>query len=246
MAHGHPAVRRRSTGGRASGRSPGRPRSTRPTTTSTTRTRSARPAGRCGPRRRTSGSRPSARSSARSPAGSGRTGSSRTPTTRASAAGPRSRPSGRAAGPASTGARRSRPRRSRRGRPSRSSTRRASRRSRSSGRGAAAFLERLCANEVDVPVGRDRLHLDAELARRDRDRPDRDPRRAGPLPARHRDRVRPARPGLAPEAPAGRRQRAAQRHHVGPRLLRAVGTAAPATSSRRSRPTTSRTRRSRS
>ena len=57
---------------------------------------------------------PSARSSARSPAGSGRTGSSRTPTTRGSAAGPRSSGSGRAAGPASTGARRSPPRRSRR------------------------------------------------------------------------------------------------------------------------------------
>ena len=91
-----------------------------------------------------------------------------------------------------------------------------------------------------------RLHLDAELARRDRDRPDRDPGRAGPLPARHRDRVRPARPGLAPEAPAGRRQRAAQRHHVRAASASGCGARPPATSSRRSRPTTSRTRRSRS
>ena len=119
VEHGHPPVRRRSTGGRASGRSPGRPRSTRPTTTSTTRTRSARPAGRCGPRRRTSGSRPSARCSARSPAGSGPNWFE--PNADDPRCGGRAalEARGRAAGPASTGARRSRPRRSRRGRPPR-------------------------------------------------------------------------------------------------------------------------------
>ena len=92
---GHPPVR----GGlsvAARTRSPARSRTTRPTTTSTTRTRSARPAGRCAPRRRTTTWPRSARSSARSPAGSARTGSSPTPTTRASAAATRSSGSGRA------------------------------------------------------------------------------------------------------------------------------------------------------
>ena len=60
---------------------------------------------------------------------------------------------GRAAGPASTGARRSAPRRSRAATASCSSTRRASRSSRSPGPGAAAFLDRVCANEMDRPVG---------------------------------------------------------------------------------------------
>ena len=73
------------------------------------------------------------------------------PNARRAATGERS---GRAAGPGSTGARRSPPRRSRRGAPPACSTRRASRRSRSSGPAPSAFLERLCANEVDVPVGR--------------------------------------------------------------------------------------------
>ena len=82
LEDGHPAVRaglsdRRPTRWRA------RSRTTRPTTTSTTRTRSARPAGRCGRRRPTRRWPASARRSARSPAGSGRTGSSRTPMIRA-------------------------------------------------------------------------------------------------------------------------------------------------------------------
>ena len=50
-------------------------RTTRPTTTSTTRTRSGSPAARCGSRRRTRTSRRWARSSARSRCGSARTGS---------------------------------------------------------------------------------------------------------------------------------------------------------------------------
>ena len=59
----------------------------------------------------------------------------------------------RAAGPASTGARRSSPRRSPAGTPPRCSTRPASRSSRSPGPGAVAFLNRVCANEMDQPIG---------------------------------------------------------------------------------------------
>ena len=59
-------------------RSPARSRSTRRTTTSSTRGRSARRAGRCTSPPPTRGFRSSARPSARNPAGSGRTGSSRT------------------------------------------------------------------------------------------------------------------------------------------------------------------------
>ena len=54
-----------------------RSRTTRPTTTSTTRTRNAGPAGRCEPHRPTTSWRGSAPRLARSPAGNARTGSSR-------------------------------------------------------------------------------------------------------------------------------------------------------------------------
>ena len=78
-------------------------KSTPPTTTSSIRTTSAWPAGRCGSRPSTVAWRSWARASARSRAGSGPTGSSRTP--------PRAtRACGRGAGPAGTGRRRSRPR----------------------------------------------------------------------------------------------------------------------------------------
>ena len=60
---------------------------------------------------------------------------------------------GRAAGRARTGRLRSRSRRGRRARRSRCSTSRRSRRSRCSGPGALAFLERLCGNRIDRPVG---------------------------------------------------------------------------------------------
>ena len=61
LEDGHPALRRASTGARPTPW-PGRSRSTRPTTTSTTPTRSGRPAGRCAARRPTSGSPSSGRS----------------------------------------------------------------------------------------------------------------------------------------------------------------------------------------
>ena len=46
------------------------------------------------------------------------------------------------------------------------------------GPGALRALQRLCANDVDRPVGSARLHLAAQRARRHRGRPDRDPRSA--------------------------------------------------------------------
>ena len=106
----------------------------------------------------------SARPSARSPAGSARTGSSRTRP-------PATRRSGRAAGRASTGRRRSAPRRSRRDRRPACSTRRSSPRSRSAGRARRRSSSRLCANDVDRPVGLDHLHPAAQPARRDRGGP---------------------------------------------------------------------------
>ena len=177
--------------------------------------------------------------------GAARTGSSRTPTTRAAAAAPRSRlaaarlgrpalePGDRRRGAGDPAGRRDLRRdelREDRGH-----------RPRRGGVPGAAVRER-----GRRPGRARRLHLDAELARRDRDRPDRDPRRAGPLPPRHRDGVRPARPRLAPEAPAGRRQRRCSTTSRPAASASGCGARAPATSSRRSRPTTSRTRRSRS
>ena len=114
-----------------------RSRTTRPTTTSTTPTRNASPGGRCGWRRPTRSSRASVRRSARSRAGSARTGSTRMPR-------PATRGSDPEAGRANTGRRRSEPRRWRRvGRPA-CSTRRRSPRSRSSGRGPSRSSRR-CA-----------------------------------------------------------------------------------------------------
>ena len=115
----------------------GRSRTTRPITTSTTRTRSARPGARCGWRRPIRSSRGSARRSARSPAGSARTGSSRTPP-------PATRVSDPEAGRANTGRRRSAPRRSPLGRRPACSTRHRSPRSRSPGRARSRSCSR-CA-----------------------------------------------------------------------------------------------------
>ena len=125
---------------------PERSRSTRPTTTSTTRTRSARPGGRCasspaygragGARgRRSARRRLGAAELVRAErGGAGCDGAAR---------------SGRAAGPASTGGRRSAPRRWRRGRRRGCSTRRRFAKIEVAGPGAAALLQWLCANDVD-------------------------------------------------------------------------------------------------
>ena len=73
--------------------------------------------------------------------------------------------------------------------------------------------------------GLDRLHPDAQPARRDRVRLHRHAAGRGSLPHRHRDGIREPRPGLDPQAPPGRRQRQGSGRHVRSRLLRAVGTA---------------------
>ena len=182
----------------ASTRSPARSRSTPPTTTSSIRARSGRPAGRCGSRRPTRGSRSSAPPSGRSPAGSGRTGSSRTrrAATRACA---------RAAGRAQIWS------------PAIGAEHRACREAAALfdetsfakievlGAGAADFLERLCDNRVARDVGADHVHADAQRARRHRVRLHGHPARGGPLPHRHRNGLRPARPRVDPPASAGRR-----------------------------------------
>ena len=163
--------------------------------------------------------------SARSPAGSARTGSSRTPTTRVRR--PRaSRRSGRAAGPACTGRRRSRPRRSRRGEAAALFDETSFAKLEVAGPGASAFLQRMCAQR-HRPTGRvDRLHPAARSAGRDPGRPDRHASGRRPLPARHRDGVRQPRRRVAPVAPARRRRLGRDpRHDVEPRLLRAVGPA---------------------
>ena len=88
----------------------------------------------------------SARPSARSPAGSARTGSSRTR--------PRAMPgSGRAAGRGCTGRRRSAPRRSRPVGPPACSTRRRSPSSRSPGRVPSRSSQQVCANDIDRAIG---------------------------------------------------------------------------------------------
>ena len=106
------------------------------------------------------------------------------------------------------------------------------------GPGAVAFLQSMCANDVDVPVGRITYTQLLNTAWRDRVRRDGDPGRSRPLPVHHRDRVRAARHGLAAAAPAGRRERAAQRPDLGACLLRAVGAAGARHPRRRSRATT--------
>ena len=172
-----------------------------------------------------------ARPSARSPAGSGRTGSSRTrpPATRRCA---------RAAGPASTGRRRSARRPSRRAppRPLRRDVLRQDRGLRTAA--PAAFLQRLCANDIDRPVGLDHVHPDAQPARRDRVRLHRDPPRRRPLPDRHRHGVRQPRPrrGCATHLPDDGSVQV--RDVTSARLLRAVGAAGARHPRGRSRATT--------
>ena len=73
----------------------------------------------------------------------------------------------------------------------------------------------------------DRLHPDAQQPGRHRDRLHRDPPRPGAVPDRHRNRVRQPRPWLDQEAPARRWVRRRAGHHVGARLLRAVGAPRP-------------------
>ena len=207
---GSSTARRRSTSGtwtpggsgrrtaRATTRSRGRARSTRRTTTSSTRATSGRPGGPCASPRPTRGSASSAPCSARSRAGSAPTGSSRTPR-----GGDESlRPRGWAGKHWS---------------PAIGAEHRACRETAAifdessfakldvTGEGAAAFLERLCANRVARDVGRvtytqmlnerGGIECDFTVTRLAR----------GPVPHRHRHRVRSARRRVDPPARAGRR-----------------------------------------
>ena len=147
LGDGHPPLRPAVPLARATRwRAPGR--STRPTTTSATRATSARPGGRCEPPARTPGTGTTARRSARSPAGSGSTGTSPMPPAGdASAAPPGLGGDALVAGDRRRGARHPRRRRG-------CSTSPRSPSSRSSGPGAAELLERLCDNRIAREVGR--------------------------------------------------------------------------------------------
>ena len=96
---------------------------------------------------------------------------------------------------------------------------------------AERVLNRICANDVAVPVGTDRLHPVAQRAGHDRGRPHRHPRGGGPLPGRHRGSDPGARPRLAARPhPVGRplhgrrtsRQSMAVLSVMGPQLARAA------------------------
>ena len=109
---------------------------------------------------------------------------------------------GRAAGRASCGRPRSVPSIAPAARRSRSSTSRRSRRSTSRGAGRGR-VPRVAVRQPGRPRRRRRhVHADAERARRHRVRLHRDAARRGPLPDRHRDGVRPARPRVDPPARA--------------------------------------------
>ena len=195
-----------------------RSRTTRPTTTSTTRTRSARPAGRCGRRRPT-------RSSPELGASFGEKSGWERPNwfeSNAAAGDEALRPRGWAGehwSPA-IGA-------------EALATRRAAglfdetsfAKIEIAGRARSRSSSRCARNDVDVPVGRIVYTQLLEPARRDRVRPDRHPRRRPTGTCSSPARRWAPRPGVAAPAPAGRRDRAAQRRHLGPRVLRAVGPA---------------------
>ena len=163
-------------------------RCTAPTTTSCTRTTSARPGGRCAPRRRTDGTTSSARRSARRAGGAGQLVRQQR------------RPRPRVAATPGVG-RRALVHRHRDG---------GARHEDGCGlvrrvqfRQAGADRARCCrppAAAVREPGRQGRrlghLHLDAQPPRRDRVRRHRDPSRRRAIPDRHRHRVRPPRPVL--------------------------------------------------
>ncbi len=70
------------------------------------------------------------------------------------------------------------------------------------GPGAVAFLQSMCANDVDVPGRADHVHAAAQPPWRHRMRRDRHPGRGRSLPVHHRDRVRAARHVVAAPSPA--------------------------------------------
>ena len=247
LEDGHPAVRAASTGRSALHARPDATRTTRPTTTSTTRTRSAWPAGRCGCRRRTSGSRRSAPSFGEKSGWERPNWFEPNADGAAVAASARGAPAARLGGPALV-ARRSAPRRSRPARPPalfdeielrQDRDRRAGRarasssgcaRTTSTGRSARSSTPR-CSTAAAASSATSRSPGSADDA----------------VPARDRDGVRQPRPRLDPAAtlPARRLGRRVRDVTVGAGLLRAVGPAGPRHPRAADEATTSRTRRSR-
>jgi glycine/D-amino acid oxidase-like deaminating enzyme len=92
------------------------------------------------------------------------------------------------------------------------------------GPGALKFLNHVCANQIDVPVGEHRLHPMPEQTRRHRMRFHRDAPRRGPLLHRHGHGVRPARHVVAVAADAGGRLGHAGGRRLELRVSRHVGT----------------------
>ncbi len=96
-----------------------------------------------------------------------------------------------------------------------------------SGDGAAAFLEGLCANRVAREVGRVTYTQMLNAPRRDRVRLHRHAARRRPLPHRHRDGLRAARPGMDPAARARGRVGARRGRDVPVRVPRPLGAGEP-------------------
>ena len=92
-----------------------------------------------------------------------------------------------------------------------------------SGPQACAFLQRICANDVDVAAGSGRLHADAQPARRHPVRPHGDPPVGRPLSDRHRHGIREPRPRVDRRAARRRRTGRGARRDLGPRVPRGVG-----------------------
>ena len=207
-------------------RGPARP--TRPTTTSATRATSARPGGRCASRPPTPGTASTAPRSARSRAGSGSTGTSRNAADGRRVAAPARL--GRAALVA--GDRRRAPRRARERR--RSSTSPRSRSSRSPGRAPPRFARaplrqpRRARRRARSPTPRCSTAAAGSSATSPSPASARSASRSSPAP---RSATTTA-SGSAATCPRTARSRVARRH-LGVGLLRALGPAARATSSRR-------------
>ena len=175
-------------------------------------------AGRCASRAPTPGTASTAPPSARSRAGSGSTGTSRTP--------PRAtRRCARGAGPGCTGRRRSAPSTAPRASAAALFDESSFAKLEVSGPGAAELLERLCDNRVARDVGA--ITYTQMLNRRGGIECDFTVTRTGEESVldRHRHRLRRPRPRLDPPPRAGRRQRALRRRDRALGLLRAVGTA---------------------
>ena len=161
-----------------------RARRTPTTTGSATRSTRTWRAGRDGCRRSMGGSRRRARSSARRPAGSGPT-----TTTRSAAGAARAGTRRATAGHGRPGSSGSAPRRAPSASGPASSTSRRSARSPSRGRARCGLLQRVSANDIDRPVGSVGLHPVVRRARRDRRRRHRHAPGRRPVPGRDRRRV---------------------------------------------------------